>query len=469
MSVDLDEMFADLSRDGDMVPVGPAEGARRRGARRSRNRVVAAALAILLVAGGAGAVVWQRGHRAEPVLPATPNSPIRGLQPLGDPLDAGAGRTWHYTAASEGRLFAVSVPSAASVDARENRGFAADERTGDPLWSTPAELGGTDVPVPIPGTVLLREAAPRPIMHLLDPATGTERWSLPHALDDQLVFHPDVLVRMHDADGMTEGLDIRTGARLWSAPAGADRPRWTSGISAADGTRRWSPAGNDEFSDGYLFQQLASGRMVIRDVRTGEVRNSIAKVLSDQSGYTTVHDGSVVWPVGNEIRAAALGDDSTARVIYTYEEGQEFQGLFGCGQGRICVSLGSPDGRLVAVDIASARELWSAKTSGTTGGAGSRSGRTLTIGMRGAMLHDADGRVLYEGGSQIGWIDDANLLEFDAGPVAVLVSAADGTRTVLGEVPGATVRPGAGADCAWSTETLACADGSLLRRYRFVR
>ncbi|BAL92253.1 hypothetical protein AMIS_70330 [Actinoplanes missouriensis 431] len=464
-------MFADLSRDGDTVPVAPAEVARRRGARRSRNRAVAAALATLLVITGVGAAAWQRGHRTEPILPATPNSPIRGLEPLGEPLDLGADRYWNHPVLSQGRLFAVSVPAGAGVDGRANRGVAADERTGDILWSTPDELGGTDIPVPIAGTVLLREAATRPVMHLLDPATGAEHWSLVHELDDDLVVHPDVLVRVHAADGLTEGLDMRTGERLWSAPGGADRPRFTAGIDAGSGRQSWGLSNNQPFSDGYMFQQLTSGRMLIRDVRTGEVRNRIAKVLNSQSGLTTVHDGMVVWPVGDEIRTAVLGDDGTSRVIHTLEPGREPQDIFGCGPGRICVS--DTESALVAVDVASARVLWTAPGGNTFGGGSARAGRTLTTGTRGSALRDETGRVLFQG-SELGWVDDGNLLVFqverDSPRVtAVAVSAVDGTRTVLGEVPGGAVRPGAGANCAWSTTTLVCVDESRLIRYRFTR
>ncbi|MEU8241700.1 PQQ-binding-like beta-propeller repeat protein [Actinoplanes missouriensis] len=472
MPADLDEMFADLSRDGDTVPVAPAEAARRHGARRSRNRAVAAALATLLVITGVGAAAWQRGHRTEPILPATPNSPIRGLEPLGEPLDAGANRYWAYPAIEDGRLFAVSLPTGAGVDARPNRGVAIDERNGDVLWTTPDELGATDVPVPIPGTVLLREAATRPVIHMLDPATGSERWSLRHELDDDLVFHPDVLVRVHAAGGTTEGLDMRTGRRLWSAAGDVDRPRFTAGIRAADGTRRWSLAGHEEFSDGYMFQQLTSGRMLIRDVRSGEVRNRIAKVLNSQSGITMVHDGTVAWPVGDEIRVAPLGDDSASRVLYTLGPGREPQNLFGCGPGRICVT--DSESRISAVDVASARVLWSAPAVIGSGGT-SRAGRTITTDGRGAMLRDDSGRALSEGQGTSGWVDDGNVLVFGprvdgAGMMTVtVVSAVDGTRTVLGTVPSGSTASGGRNNCAWSTGTLACMDGARLIRYRFVR
>ncbi|MEU4687844.1 PQQ-binding-like beta-propeller repeat protein [Actinoplanes sp. NPDC023714] len=477
MPVDLDEMFADLSRDGDTVPVAPAVAARRRGARRTRNRAVAAALATLLAIAGVGVAAWQRGHRAEPILPATPNSPIRGLEPLGEPLDLGGDRYWSYPAVSEGRVYAVSMPMAAGGDARRNRGVAVAGRTGDILWSTLEDLGDTDIPVPIPGTVLLREAAPQPIMHLLDPATGAERWSLVHELDDDLVFHTDVLVRVHAADGLTEGFDIRTGERLWSAPGGADRPRFNAGIPGGNDVRRWGLSNNEPFSDGYMFQQLTSGRMLIRDVRTGAVRNRIATVLNSQSGLTTVHDGTVFWPVGDEIRAAALGDDSTARVIFTFGPGKGPRGLFGCGAGRVCVGEAADDdekdSRVVAVDVDAARTLWTAPASFMSRGT-ARAGRILTGSGRGAALRDDAGRVLYEGPGDIGWIDDGNMLQFQMRPdgkrtTVAVVSAVDGARTVLGEFPSGSSAMGPAGHCAWSAETLACVDGSRLVRYRFTR
>ncbi|WP_433826936.1 PQQ-binding-like beta-propeller repeat protein [Actinoplanes sp. CA-015351] len=477
MNADLDEMFAALSRDGDAVPVSPAEGARRRGNRRSRNRSVAAALAVLLVIAGVSAAAWQRDHHRQPVLPATPDQPdtlIRGLNTLGDPLNLGADRIWRYPSSLEGRLFALSVPATASGSERRNRTVAIDERTGEILWSTPDELGNTDAPIPIPGSVLLPEETEKPTMRILDPATGAERWKLRFEPKDTLILHPDVLVRAAVTDGTTEGLDMRTGARLWVSPT-SDRPTSTGGIRDRSGTPTLG-TGFYRDSDGYMFQVLTSGNVLIRDVRTGDVVHRFENIQQRESELATVHDGTAIWPAGHQIWAAALGGGEP-RALLELGADQRLEDLFGCGPGRICVaqaSLTSPlQTRIDAVDIASAQTVWHATPSNGFIST-SRGGRTLISGAAGPVLLDANGEEIFAAKDGVDWVDDGNLLLFERTPdgqevALAAVSAVDGVRTPLRKLPGDSEVPDFGYDCGWSAAVLACAKGADLHRYAFTR
>ena len=69
---------------------------------------------------------------------------------------------------------------------------------------------------------------PDRILLFHDPATGAKRWELRHTDRDQFVLHEDVLVRLADATRALEGYDLARGRRLWTVPAGADRPDYAS-------------------------------------------------------------------------------------------------------------------------------------------------------------------------------------------------------------------------------------------------
>ena len=351
MSADLDDMFAALGHHADALPLAPATQLRRRGERRRRNRVVAAAAAVLLIAAGSGVVAWHREHR--PVLPAAPNAPVRGLKAVPDPVPAGEGREWVYPTVADHRVFAVSRSSATSY-----RLVAVDERTGRVLWSTPDRTGDATHPFTVPGAVLLHTEKG---LEIRDAATGADRWQLRFDRQDQIVLSADVVVRTTATNGTTEAFDMRTGALRWSVPGGADRPAYTFGNRGEDGVFRAQLLFQGTFSTGTLGQRLRSGRTLVRDLHTGRTLHSLDP--EPPAEQIRVQDGTLFWLAGAQVRTAAMdGRDGGSRVLRTLPRGWRLESYFACGTGRICLiesaSKDYREGRVVVVDVASARVLW---------------------------------------------------------------------------------------------------------------
>jgi eukaryotic-like serine/threonine-protein kinase len=104
--------------------------------------------------------------------------------------------------------------------------LALDAATGRVRWQTPLN-NTTSVRfgngLALAGNVLVvhdRRGDGTPIVHGLDPATGTRRWSLPPGgqASTRGPIITDELVYVSAEDGSTSAYDVTTGAHRWSLP-----------------------------------------------------------------------------------------------------------------------------------------------------------------------------------------------------------------------------------------------------------
>ncbi|WP_229069414.1 PQQ-binding-like beta-propeller repeat protein [Actinoplanes sp. DH11] len=475
MPADLDEMFAGLARTADVVPVtGPAV-ARRNGDRRRRGRyaVGAAAAAVLLVLAGAG-VATRRHDPPRPVLPATT---VRGLTPIGTPLRV-------HGPAGENMFSAIAVRgdrvTLASGDLNGGglKVIGVDGRTGAQVWDAGTTASfETNGPIAVPGAVLVADG---PRLRVLDPGTGAELWETTDPANGDVVVGDGVLARV-TVDGLTEAFALSTGRKLWSAPAsGNDRPRHSTGFLDEGNVR------NVHVSDDRLAQITLGGRVLVRDLRTGKIRTSVATtvrprmmtdfsasgdlaLIGDRSGYTDKPSRLV----GADLTAG------TTKVLHAIETGT--LGVSApCGPQRVC--LASNDGTtadgnlnpatLKMIDTATGRVLWTVTPADAVFDISTRAGRVFAgRGLGSGVLYSADGRDLarvdgaFLGRTQ-GWIDDENVLamaQTGTGRSLIAISAADGRQTTLGTLSDVV------GGCAWTSEILACRDGVELKLWRFER
>nr|BFE70099.1 hypothetical protein GCM10020092_034000 [Actinoplanes digitatis] len=472
MPVDIDELFTEFGRQADLLPLADASVPRRIGARRVRNRaLVAATAAVLLVVAGLGAANWRRERHAEPVLPA---DTVRGLNPIGTPL--------HIYGPANKSMFAgiaavgdrVYVASGSIDDTSEV--IAVDGRTGRKIWSAGRMAGfETNGVIALPGVLLVAEGS---ALRILDPDTGKKLWATTDPPNGDVVVDERTLVRVNEAS-LTEGFDLRTGKKLWSAvPAGeADRPKHSAGV--IPGTAE--PARNVrsiQTSDGRLVQITLGGRVLFRDMRTGDVSRSVATTVRPKQltgfaaydGVAYIYDNTGYSDRPSRLLAVDAATGAT-RVVYSLQAGH-LRSFFPCGTRQLCLS-GDDNVRgdtLQSMDLASGQVGWSVAAPGPAFSGSARGWRVLVSGIGGTALYDLNGRVLFQAGANGsgGWIDDQNLLVLvpipdTGGYRLVAVAARDGRQTTIGTLP----RTAGG--CSWTSEFLACRDGVELKLWAFVR
>ena len=464
MPADLDELFTDLGRTADAIPLGPAERARRRGRRRNRNAAALVAAVVCLIALGVAVGVRHERRTDHPVAPPGP------LPMVGAPLPYGGPARYAVSTVSDGRAFTAWQ----SAD-REVRVNATDLRTGAPSWSARTvgrfdELGGVTalaaavmvVVVPDSSAVPPTGAGPDRTAYVYDPATGRFRWKLAFGVADDLVVHERMLVRMSAATGRTEAFDWVTGDRRWQVPPGADRPRRTMGMRTGDHRAA--------LTDDRLIQVTEAGAVRVRDLGTGSLSATVATLRPPREGYDYLaYDG---WLYSTE---RSGGTTTPFRVVGTYlggngpvvlqdvGPGHVIGPMWPCGAGLLC--LVDSDTRLNttvrAINVGYRRQVWQfALSSGATGF--SQQGYTL-LAAREAALLDPDGRQLYgRPEAYVDWLGPDAVLSLPvlAAGTAVRVDLTTGRQTVLGEVP-ARVHA-----CVNTADRLVCPGPADLRLYR---
>ncbi|GAA2671545.1 outer membrane protein assembly factor BamB family protein [Actinoplanes palleronii] len=479
MSTDLDELFMALGRQADAVPPVPLAAVKARGRQRNRNRTaLAAAAAVLLVTAGLG-VALQRERHADPILPATTPSRIRGMAPLGEPLRVATGANW--TAA---RISGTRVIGFAGAAGGGHEVVARDTRTGKTLW-TVRDLDVSYLGVATTATAVIfvrqtgeqSEASSAPVarsFEIHDPATGAELWKLPHTDQDRFVLHEDVLVRLVGATGATEAYDLVTGERRWSAPAGGDRPLLITGTQTGADAREVTAGGSDAlwdpssakafpFTDDRLVQATTKGRIVIRDIHTGTVRSTTPG--PSEAGSLMAYEGMAYTTTGPVIRATGV----SSRVVYEPRTPWYSDDFFPCGRDRLCVfESDEQESRLLLIDATTGATLRTTPAP-VTGTAAVRLGHIMTSagGDKGTALYDENGTARYSDAGVGGFIDDGNALTMtrdDDGRFVVRgVSNIDFQPVGLGSTPELSGR------CDWNAELLTCPTGTELRTWRFTR
>jgi hypothetical protein len=475
---DLDELFTALGRQADAVPLAEVEQVRRRGRqRRARSRAGMAAVAVLVVLAGTGVVLDRRHTDAEPILPATTPSRIRGLAPVGEPLRIDEGRMWNGARISGNRVIGWVRAEDGSQET-----VAVDARTGQTLWRTTDRESFHQGVVTTSGSViLLREITPQsesldePADRLLlfrDPATGAKRWELRHTDRDQFVLHEDVLVRMvHDTRAI-EGYDLAGGRRLWTVPADGDPTKLISGMRVGSdnseehsGTTsalfRPDAAKAFPFTDDRVVDLSESGRITVRDIRTGKIRS----VARGRAGAMELlaYEGNIYATVRID---GVLSIATPDHVLYRPGESAEFGYPLPCGHDRVCVlerrelNREKREARLIMIDANTGDVIRTTGAVPRYGDNATRLGHILTSGTgdKGTTLYDENGQARYS--------DNGITLTRDAGDGRFTVrgvSNIDFRKVTLGTIPEISGR------CDWNEDVLTCPAGRELWVWRLTR
>lgn len=480
MSTELDDLFTALGRQADALPIGTAAQARRRGEqRRNRQRAVfASAAAVVLLLTGAGVVSLRQHRKADPILPATTPARVRGLAQLGEPLPAPAGQNWTAARISGERIIGFTGSEVVAVDGR----------TAEKLWILNGAWIGMAATAKT--VILFRRDDPQPedfkagerrVMEFHDPATGAERWELPHTTDDQLVLHRDTLVRLNAETGRIEARDLVSGKTLWTA---ADGSKMISGMrvesdAAEDlyGTSSvlYQPESEKAFpyTDDRLISATAKGRVTIRDIRSGKVRSTEQGQPDPQdlSGY----EGSVYTDMTASLGRAPA---TPSRVLYAPHDPWTWNSAFPCGTGRICLfeyrdldpAAEKQEAHLVMIDATTGRILRTTGAVPITGVSSVRLGHIMTSGggRQGTALYDENGEARYSDNGIGGFADDGNAITLtrDAGDGRFTVrgvSNIDFHKVTLGVIPELSGR------CDWDDDLLTCPTGKGLYTWQFTR
>jgi hypothetical protein len=398
------------------------------------------------------------------------------MAPVGEPLKAPAGQTWTAARISGNRVIGLTGSAVVAVDAG----------TGKPLWTRPGTWFG--VATTARAIILVQRGDVQPealtapenrILTIHDPATGAQRWKLPHTTADRLVLHRDVLVRLDAATGRIRAHDLPSGKSLWSAAAGAtlisgmeteaDASEDHGGVSGAlyqPETEKAFP-----FSDDRLVSITAEGRVTIRNIRSGKVL-STAQGRAGAEGLLG-YEGSIYTEVsGAGGRAVA----TPARLLYAPSPPWYWNDFFPCGRERACmyeyrdIAPDKQEAHLLVIDRKSGEVVRTTGAVPLIGTHAVRLGHIMTSagGDKGTALYDENGQARYSDHGIGGFVDDGNALTLtrDAGDGRFTVrgiSNIDFQRIKLGTMPEISGR------CDWNEDLLTCPTGRGLYVWRFTR
>jgi outer membrane protein assembly factor BamB len=480
---DLDELFGQLGRHADALPLAGADSARRRGRQRTRIRAtLTAAAAVVLVVVGVGVTLRQPDRLSAPVTNTT-TTPLEGraIPKVGQPLDLGGKIPFPGVTTDGERVYAVSIKAA-------DRSFqltAADLESGVPAWTAPQPIVDPrrhlERVVVVPSAVLVVTRAndgtsPAVGLYAFDPLTGAPLWTKDGEKNDSLVFTSAMLVRLAAADGRVDGFDWVSGQERWSRTTG-DRPVRALGMSIPDDEAKLSRSGPPQTFGGDTIVLLTNrGDAEVRNAATGDVQRTVpvapvsGKTAAAYDGWLYTHDEADGTRGPQRIRATDLVGDAGTAVI------EELPGLLltlgACGAARVCVSTqalrnesGDPRiNTLTALDARKRRMIWQRNTTLDGDQISSAGGSTfLTSVMGGQELYSPSGKLLHKSTLTGGWLDGRSLLVAapDGTGRLARVSATDGSL-----VPYAKHISEFAGDCASTSTRLACADETGLRIWR---
>lgn len=488
MTADLNRLFAALGSHADAMPLADPGTVRDRPGGRGRL-LVAAAAALLLLAGTAIGIGWLTGPRRtpDPALPPVPPGQFTALTPVGPgismrfgPLDQG-GAYGMASVVGERAFVAGRTPDG------NLRIGAIDLATGRPAWPTRnlGRWGDWNGMTALPqGVIVIGErddgTTPDHVAMIVDPATGALRWQI--GVDD-LQFEPyeSLLVVLSSTEHLIRGLDWRTGAERWRRPVAPGTGtqivgnRSTTAAPVAHGPLGAATAPNDH----RLLLVDPTGTLHVHDARTGDPIATHDGVADPASRYQA-YDGmlyAVSTTRPTRVRAFDLDRPDGMHTLYTAapDDDRFVDGVMPCGPGRICLfSRGSPGPdpatdttEIVAIDVAKRRDLWRRPAPG--GQFAAALGNRILTGS--GQLYDGDGRQLLDTPYAVtGWVSPGSLLVLsrpDATDARADVevagaSAEDGTRTPLGRIPAMS------GYCSWSTTVLVCPTADGFKAWRFA-
>lgn len=342
--------------------------------------------------------------------------------------------------------------------------------TGSPQWRSI---------FPIPGAVIVvgADSSGPTRMHILDAGGGAELWRESVTGEDWVTATDQVLVWYSDEAGALRGMNIATGAEVWSQEVSST----ASAIWNLTDTELALPSD----TGGFIHASGSDHRLVVveddssaytLDVRTGQVLNQAPNV-AETSDDTMVYGGRLY--VASDERGYQLLsydiDDLTGLPQTHYRAGteQRLDVLEPCGPARVCLleyeSSSSTETELVVVDTVDGGELWRQPVpdAGTVLPVGTW---VLVTGQsRPVVGFDPNGTEVLNRPGVAARIDSGNLLVFadslgsSEQDVSVAGVAVEGERPVeLGQLTDVV-----GEQCAWSGVYITCPDqdGASVWRY----
>jgi putative pyrroloquinoline-quinone binding quinoprotein len=447
MTADLDNLFTDVARQADTIPLGTADSARRRGRARRRNRAVVASAAamVCLVTAGTAAVLTRRLH-TDPS-PAQTATLARLLPETGPPFSFGAKvqATVRYI---------TYVYAAWQVDPRGPTTVARVDPNGSAAsWKISVDGQVQDMSWNRTALVVRITSRNGPRLLMLEPMTGHLRWELPIGADDEIVYTTSALLRWSPASGRTYAYDVLTKTQMWSVAATADPPVRTLRM---DTTQRIDPM---ELT---FLQVTKAGKVQLRSARTGQLQRTATIPEPRAAGQTmTAVDGRLFSEeipccdtAAFQVRVTDLRSDGVSSyVVFSDGPANRFGAMTLCGIDRLCVLDHEEDGtRVAAIDLVRRTQLWRVPVPDDATTISSRAvgepgkvqwvGRILVAGGDEPVLLDPDGTVAFrERDAQFVWsegYDTVVALPAPEAPAAgnvVLVGPQAGRTKVLGSVP----------------------------------
>ncbi|MEV7626885.1 PQQ-binding-like beta-propeller repeat protein [Actinoplanes sp. NPDC089786] len=478
MKDDVDSTFTALREHIDGVLEMPAAATiRRRGERWARRRATTAAALCVVLAGVGVAVGHDRLDRRGPKVPSAPRPQVSELSLVGSAIDLPDVAGPVHVVSTESLAVAAWTGSGGTTHI-----IGVDPRTGQEAWpmrtlTGRGSLGAADV---VDGAVLLTMGRQPGRLVELDPADGYSSWQILSEQEDYRIHLRDRLIVMSASTGVTRAVDWPTGHVLWEVPAGSDPPvRMRAVPSGPDPQLSGWPT--PDTSSGERFLQLTeSGKVLVRDSRTGAVQRTVSN-LGTAEGLVVAGDHLYTPEQGSDsyrIRQASLTGPDASSVVYTAPPGRSFLGAAPCGDNRLCVIDEAPEApphtELTAIDVATSRELWRVPAPPGAESPGSRGDRVLVNGDDGAggvtsALYDSTGRQLLDEPdrrSMLLWNSNDTVVSLPGLHGPPQPGKAKGHVTVISAADGKAVIEGMAGDapltCAVTAKRLICEDGHRL-------
>ncbi|MDW4910219.1 PQQ-binding-like beta-propeller repeat protein [Streptomyces sp. ADMS] len=347
---------------------------RRSDRRQLRKRVVLAAGALVLAAGGVFASVQVTGG-GDPV-----SAPTDGPSRAGTTAAAANFRAWAVRPAGDddagmpqcsyggGKLFCAQSGLVSAVDPAD----------GTVLWRHP--ISATLVPSRPPvlsGGLVHPPLDDGPRLEALDPGTGRTRWQ--ETVSDRVgLGYAGGMTLLTGADGKVTGVDSASGDS-----------RWNRRIAGLSGPRLFSFAGDQLAYATSTAEDGASTRVAALDPGTGDVRwqerlDGELKPIGTTDAGASVFFAALDTVYGDTV--AVVDYDPATGTSRKVDVTVPLQRAHGVVRGNT-VYLMAGGGALIAVDLKAGKQLWRLETSVSLGSAPAADGRYV-------YFTAADGRLL---------------------------------------------------------------------------
>ncbi|GID25763.1 outer membrane protein assembly factor BamB family protein [Paractinoplanes brasiliensis] len=470
MPTDLDDIFASVNREADLIPLSTAAQARARGRRRTRNGLLAAAAAVCVVLAGVGVAANPDRRADKKTVAPTPSPSVSTAVAVGPLPQVGRPIAFGRTVNETHPVIVKSRVYTAWKAGTEISVVAADLRTGDVVWRVDGFEAGADLGASVTATddaVLVSAGGIQ--TWVLDPADGNRMWEFTSSDLGEWMIHERAFVQRNDATGRVDAYDLRTGRKLWSISPSSDKVDRIIGMRLV-GQELLRTA----LTDDRLVTVRRSGQVQVRDIVSGVVLRTTTPTSPPSGGNTLIaYDGKLfdggAGCCDTDPYRVVVTDLSTgaSKKIFRGELGHTTGSMDVCGPWVCLIDQESSTKSWVkAVDAARGGTIWS--VSGPVDGTSlTANGTDMLVGGDGVTrLIDGNGREVFrtpEG--EVEWLDGGYLVVMPptTGGTVSVVNTAYGTVSRLGTLPSRT------ATCAHSPDRLVCPTPTSLRIYQLKR